>query len=206
MIKALILDLDDTIFPTSSIDPVVVKPFLDALEAHNDTLTIEDLNKAREALWKRPFHVVAKEYRFSEAMIEKSLEALNKVEFTFQLQPYQDYPILQQVQLEKILVTTGITKLQKAKIESLRIQEHFKEIIIDDPSLETGGKRRVFESILQKYRYRPEEVLVIGDNAESEIRAGRELGIPYLLIDRTGKSQKQEREIRSFSEVLEYLQ
>ena len=68
-----------------------------------------------------------------------------------------------------------------AKIESLGISGDFKEIIIDDPTVEAGGKLRIFKSILERYGYQSEELLVIGDNAESEIKAGRSLGMHILL-------------------------
>ncbi|XHR97354.1 HAD hydrolase-like protein [Mucilaginibacter sp. UC70_90] len=37
--------------------------------------------------------------------------------------------------------------------------------------------------ILEKYDYKPEDVLVIGDDPESEIKAASELGIDTFLYD-----------------------
>jgi putative hydrolase of the HAD superfamily len=39
--------------------------------------------------------------------------------------------------------------------------------------------------IMNKYHYAPHEVLVIGDDPDSEIRAANELGIDTVLYDRT---------------------
>lgn len=205
MLKALILDLDDTIFPTNSIDPLIVKPFFDALEANNDVLSADKIEEAKGALWQRPFHVVAASYGFSQSMITKSLEALNQLHFDFDICTYQDYEHLKKLKLPKFLVTTGITKLQLAKIDSLGLQNDFEEIIIDDPTLTSGGKVAAFRTIMQKYQYQANELLVIGDNPESEIKAGRELGIPTLLIARKEMAQKQENTIKSFEEVLYLL-
>ena len=184
MIKALILDLDDTIFPTNSIDPLIVKPFFDCLEEFNDVLSKEEFEDAKVELWKRPFHVVAKDFGFSNNMISRSLEVLNSLEFSLSIEPYDDYKYLKKIKLDKFLVTTGITKLQIAKIDCLKLKSDFNEVIIDDPTLSDGGKAEAFTNIMQKYNYLPEELLVIGDNPDSEIKAGTELGINTLLIDR----------------------
>ena len=54
MVKALILDLDYTIFTPKSIDPKVIKPFFDVLKETNDVLTKEDLDKAIEEIHYKP--------------------------------------------------------------------------------------------------------------------------------------------------------
>lgn len=201
MIKALILDLDDTIFSTSSIDPQLVKPFFDSLKDHNDVLSVEDMDKAIAALWQRPFHVVARQWGFSQHMIDKSLEVLNQLEFRLDIRPYEDYEQLKHMPMEKFLVTTGMTKLQEAKIDALGLRGDFREIIIDDPTRDSGGKVAAFNTIMQKYDYRPEELLVIGDNPDSEIKAGKALGIPTRLIDRREGAILAEHSIRTFTEL-----
>lgn len=205
MIKALILDLDDTIFPTSSIDPQLVKPFFDSLERNNDVLSDVALRNAMADLWRRPFHVVAKAYGFSQHMIDQSLETLNSLEFSFDIHPYEDYTYLKALPLTKFLVTTGMTKLQEAKIQALGLENDFEEILIDDPMLRAGGKEKAFSNIMQKYSYQPHELLVIGDNPDSEIRAAIALGIPARLIDRNPDIDPSEHCMRSFQELVTSL-
>ena len=201
-VKALIIDLDDTIFPTGSIDKNLMRPFFDKLEEANDVLSREDFAKAKEALWKRPFHEVAASFAFSDKMISEGLETLNVIEFNLQINPFDDYKDLQAVDREKYLVTTGIKKLQRAKIESLGISGDFKEIIIDDPTVEAGGKLRIFKSILERYGYQSEELLVREDNPKSEIKAGRSLGMHILLINRNEEENSEGNDwIKSFSEI-----
>lgn len=205
MIRALILDLDDTIFPTASIDSIIVKPFFDSLEEHNDVLGPEAMAGAKADLWRKPFYVVASEYGFSGKMIQRSLEVLNKLDFELNIRPYVDYHELKGLKQDKFLVTTGFTKLQKAKIEGLGIGRDFKEILIDDPSILPGGKVRVFQLIMEKYGYLPEELLVIGDNPDSEIQAAKILGIPAILIDRKGGILSDREVIISFNELASKL-
>ena len=42
----------------------------------------------------------------------------------------------------------------------------------------------MFADILQRNDYTPEEVLVVGDDPESEIAAAKALGIPTVLYDK----------------------
>jgi len=45
----------------------------------------------------------------------------------------------------------------------------------------------VFADILKRYNYTAADVLVIGDDPESEIKAATELGIDTFLFDPEGK-------------------
>ena len=65
---------------------------------------------------------------------------------------------------------------------------------------------RIFKSLLERYGYQSEELLVIGDNAESEIKAGRSLGMHTLLINRNEEENSEGNDrIKSFSEIAERL-
>ena len=48
------------------------------------------------------------------------------------------------------------------------------------------GKHSIFAGILDAYRLKPEEVLVVGDNPDSEIEAGNRLGITTVQVLRAG--------------------
>ncbi|MDN5213505.1 HAD family hydrolase [Fulvivirgaceae bacterium BMA12] len=187
MIKALILDLDNTIFLTKSIDKGVINPFFEALKSANDVLRESDLEKCKQALWETPFFEVAKQYNFSKSMIAAGLNALNEIPEGLKIKPYQDYDYLKTLKRIKYLVTTGVTCVQWNKIKSLKIEKDFQEILIDDPFVVMGGKRKLFEGIMEKYGHNPGELLVIGDNPASEISAGKTLGIKTVLIDRSSR-------------------
>ena len=190
MIRALILDLDNTIFLTKLIDKRIISPFFKALKLANNVLTVSDMKKAEAELWETPFFEVAKKYNFSESMIVAGLNVLNEIPEGLKIEPYQDYDYLKALQLNKYLVTSGVSCVQWNKIRSLKIEKDFKEILIDDPFIGTGGKLELFRMIMEKYDYMPGDLLVIGDNPESEISAGKTLGMPTVLIDRSLRYQQ----------------
>jgi putative hydrolase of the HAD superfamily len=84
------------------------------------------------------------------------------------------------------LVTTGFVKLQMSKVIQLGIEHDFKEIIIVDPDVSSKSKKDVFAEIMQKYDYRASELLIIGDDPDSEIKAALALGIDTFLFDPNG--------------------
>tara|TARA_Y100000590_G_scaffold412200_1_gene506933 strand:- start:467 stop:1078 length:612 start_codon:yes stop_codon:yes gene_type:complete len=186
MIKALILDLDDTIYPTKSLGAENFEGFFDLLSRYNDSVSEEDLIRAKHMMWIKPIHVVAREFGFSDQMYEKSMEFFHQPDFRFDIQPFDDFQEILNLELPMFLVTTGPVQLQEPKIDSLKIRHLFEQIIIDDPMNSEGGKTEAFRIILQNHHFELSEVLVIGDNPESEIKAARELGIPTALINRSG--------------------
>ena len=77
--------------------------------------------------------------------------------------------------------------MQESKIRALDIADSFTAIhidAIDEPN--RRGKKALFEQILATHDLRPDEVLVVGDNEDSEIAAGNQLGMRTIQIVRPG--------------------
>jgi putative hydrolase of the HAD superfamily len=65
----------------------------------------------------------------------------------------------------------------------LGIEDDFKHIHIVDPDVSQQTKKDVFAEIMQAHHYTPGNLLVIGDDPESEIKAAKILGIDTFLYD-----------------------
>jgi putative hydrolase of the HAD superfamily len=105
-------------------------------------------------------------------------------------------------------VTTGFRRLQESKIRALGLTQFFESIhvdAIDEP--ERCGKQKLFELILSTHRFRPMEVLVVGDSADAEIEAGNRLGIRTVQTLRPGVSRADNADfhIHSFAELRKLL-
>ena len=81
----------------------------------------------------------------------------------------------------------------------LDLEKDFSEIHIVDPQLSTQTKKDVFAEILKRHHYSAAEVLVIGDDPESEIKAARELGIETFLFDPENKHPDAETTFKALS-------
>lgn len=185
---AIIYDLDDTLFPTSSMPRSVFDPFFEAIVAANhNTLQSNALEKALGELWKRPLDVVAKTYGFSPQMVNAGHHALETMEMDLDIQPFEDFPVIKQIEGLRFLVTTGLTKLQRAKIAALFSDGDFTGIYIDDPfAANRQGKKELFQHIASTYQLPTDKIWVVGDNPDSEIRAGKELHMRTVQILRPG--------------------
>lgn len=182
--KALIFDLDDTIYDTKS---VVDQMYVELFALLKGKVTVDVLERIREDILTTSFHVIADRYALDKGLKHDGLELCLNMDYDGPMVPFKDYGLTKGNSAERFLVTAGYTKLQKSKIRQLWIEKDFKEIFIPDPYTSDQTKTDVFRDILNKYHYDPSQVLVIGDNPETEIAAGKELGIETYLYDYEGK-------------------
>ncbi|MGH7703534.1 MAG: HAD family hydrolase [Gemmatimonadales bacterium] len=196
MIKALICDLDNTLFATDGISAEVVQPVIDALLAANigvDAVGVEALYRAIDDCWHRPFDLVAQEYGLSDRLRAAWHSASASLRVTEPLTPYADVPTLALLPLTRFLVTSGYRRFQESKISALGISHLFERVYIDAlDDLNRQGKERIFRGILGRHGWAPAEVLVLGDSAESELAAGRRLGMPTIQVLRRGVTRAAE--------------
>jgi len=183
MKRALILDLDNTIYPVSSIAENIFPPIFKWLDENSDGMDPGDLSKAKDELTHRHYHLVADKYNFSPTLRIKGINLLKELSYELPMKPFEDYQHIRTSGLTKFLVTTGFTKLQWSKVKMLDIEADFAEIHIGDPEISNQTKKDVFADILKRHQYSADEVLVIGDDPESEIKAATDLGIETFLFD-----------------------
>lgn len=184
-ISTLILDLDDTIFPTRSISPAHFRELFDSMEFEKYGYSGTTTRQIIADLWRLPMADVAQMYKFPEELVRRYHTTASRTDFQFDISPYADYSHLLKLTYHRHLVTTGTTPVQEKKIDALGIRGDFGRIIINDPYIFDGGKLHCFETILREEKLEREEVLVIGDNPDSEIAAAIQANLPYLIIDRS---------------------
>jgi len=63
----------------------------------------------------------------------------------------------------------------------LGISDDFEEVHVVDVSV--SNKKQAFINLIEKHNLNKNEILIIGDDAESEIKFGLELGIETFLLD-----------------------
>lgn len=183
MKRAFILDLDNTIYPVSSISENLFQQLFDLLSEFEDSLSYDVLLLAKDELTRKHFHLVADKYNFSPELKSRGIHLLNNMEYSLPMQTFEEYSFVRDVAIDKYLVTLGFTKLQQSKVKMLGIGDDMKEVHIVDPEVSSLTKKDVFADIMQRHGYKTEEVLVIGDDPGSEIKAATELGIDTFLFD-----------------------
>lgn len=210
MKKALILDLDNTIYPVSSIANHLFAELFATLDHYVELINSDDpdrVSKIKHEMTRRPFQHIADEFRLDEEVRDKMVGLLKNMTYDLPMQPYNDYQHVRSIPLDKFLVTTGFSKLQWSKVKMLGIEDDFKHIHIVDPDISQKTKKDVFAEIMQIHNYRPEDLLVIGDDPESEIKAAKALGIDTFLYDPLDNHPQAEVSFRSgnLQDVLKLL-
>jgi putative hydrolase of the HAD superfamily len=209
MIKALIFDLDSCLAAADEVGDTLFAPAFHAIRSANDGHVSEERLRAAFAdCWRFPFDFIADKYGFSPAMRLAGFAAFSQVEVRQPMRGYGDLAVLAEIPAKLFLVTSGFRRLQESKIRALGIGHLFTEVHIDaiDES-RPKGKLQTFEAILETHRLTPQEILVVGDNPDSEIAAGNWLGMTTLQILRPGvpASPAATHHIRILAELKRFL-
>lgn len=201
----LFVDLDNTIYPVSSIGDALFQPVLEIIR--KDPLLLDQLDAIKMDMMRRPFQKVAKEFNFSALFTQKILDQLEQTECTSPMHPFEDYAMLKALPQDKFLITTGFTKMQQSKVRLLQIKDDFKEIHIVDPQRSNLTKKDVFQDLINRHELLKASILVLGDDPNSELKAASELDIDTVLFDRIGRypSYSDAPRITHFSELSSYL-
>jgi FMN phosphatase YigB (HAD superfamily) len=188
MIRAIIFDLDNCLSAADEVGRELMEPVFAAIrEANRGKLTDEALDRAFADCWRIPLDVIAEEHGFSKEMLDAGWKVSVGLEVKSPMRGYDDLRGLKDLPVQRFLVTSGFRRLQESKIEALGFRELFTGIFvdaIDEPNRK--GKIGWFREILSRHALKPEEVLVVGDNPDSEIEAGNNLGATTVQILREG--------------------
>lgn len=206
----LILDLDDTLFETKTIERHHVAPAIDAFISR--ALSYYDAKKIDsilEDLWKLPFDAVSSKYAFNDSLNQLFISKINSLEYKLDILPFEDVHFMKDIKANKVLVTTGFRKLQHAKIDALGLASLFEEVLIDaidDPNRKY--KKGVFEELMNQQAHLNKRVLVLGDNPLSELKAGRELGLTTIQVAKFDqpKSEYADHYITHFRELRQLVE
>jgi len=205
MTKGIIFDLDSCLSPADETGQQLFAPaFVAIANANQSSHSASVLQNAFADMWRLPFDFVAEKYGFTPAMKAAGWQVLAQLEVATPMVGYGDLTVLQELHGLKFIVTSGFRRLQESKIRALGIAPLFTAIYID--AIDQPGyrwKQKIFEDILHDYSLQPDQVLVVGDNHDSEIAAGVRLGIRTVQTLRPGvpRSPAATHHIRTLREL-----
>jgi putative hydrolase of the HAD superfamily len=207
--QTLIFDLDNCLAAADEPGRSLLQPVFSAVRAANHgTLPEYELQAAFEDLWGQSFDIVAERRGFSDKMREAGWRAFLGLEVRTPMHGYGDLDLLPRLGRRRFLVTTGFRRLQESKVRALGIGPMFERVVIDAVE-EPGhrGKEGIFADLVDEFGLDRDQVLVVGDNPESELAAGRRLGLRPVQIVRPGVTASAEYErVDGLAELSERLQ
>ena len=198
-LRAIIVDLDNTVFPSATIPYRVLAPAIEALRSANTgPRALDDalVAKVIAESWTTAFDSVATKYHLSPEIQNAWTRAMSTIRLIEKIEPFADVWALSRIPALRALVTTGYRIFQESKVAALDVQDLFDEIHID--ALDDGharlGKRAIFEGICRRHGIKPRDVLVAGDDPQSELRVGATLGMRTVQVLRSGVSSSADCE------------
>lgn len=209
MTTACIFDLDNCLAAASEVGEELYQPAFDAIrEANHGTLSPDALARAFHDCWRHPLDWVAAQHGFSDEMLAAGWKVFAHLEIQKPMQGYGDLHLLREVPVPQFLVTSGFRRLQESKVRALNVASCFAAIhvdAIDEPGRK--GKQGLFAMIANDFKLEPAQVVVVGDNPDSEIQAGTRLGMRTVQILRPGvpRGDNAGHYIRNLTELLPLL-
>jgi len=194
-IKAIIFDLDDTLYDFSNKiwSKVMGKSLgimiknglaMDFDKAFSLALSLGDTLSTKELLEK----IVRESGSSDKRLVETGL--INYYNFALQedlakfIKPFPDaIPTLESLKkrYKLILLTAGFKEAQLRKIKILNFKKFFDLIIISNLK-KTSDKTKCFRDALKKFGLKPEETISVGDKINEEIKISNSLGIKTVRI------------------------
>ena len=206
--RAIIFDLDNCLAPSDEPGRDLLEPVFRAVrDTNRGRLSEEELQVAFDECWVRAFDAVAREHGFSDEMREAGWREFARVEVTVPMRGYGDLDVLPQLGHRRFLVTSGFRRLQESKVHALGIADVFDEVVIDALD-EPGrrGKERVFADLLARHCLDRTDVLVVGDDPDSELASARKLGIRAVQTVRPGIEPASDlQHVRDLGELRDLL-
>jgi len=191
MIKAVLFDLDDTLFDcTGSLAEAARRRAAQALvdaglpcsaeEAYQLQLEIQRVHGPRCNVFER----IAERYQRGESLVHTALEAYNSDEVAG-IELFEDVvPTLTQLKKDGYrlgLLTTGVYRRQQRKIELLGLRPYFDLIEVNDS--DRGLMTHLcFQHVVEELGVRGDQGVVVGDRVYSELRIGKSFGMTTVQM------------------------
>lgn len=174
MIKIIVFDLDNTLFDTYGQLGVKV------LDKMIERMKKAGLNQEQEKFMRKKyiqtgFRTLANHLGLSDEIRQIGMSTYIDMDLS-QIKPFDDVELIKEFKQKKILVTSGVQEVQSEKIRILGVTDLFDEVIID-PVGSSESRQEIFSNLFIKHKLKPEEAMVVGDNADAEIAAGKKLGM-----------------------------
>ncbi len=187
-IKAIIFDLDDTLYDCSGTLVLKGKKLAAKIISKTIKCSEEEALKLQMEIEGRlgPKADIAGEisslYNLQEDFCKEITNTINTLEVDGAVlfpDTMDSINELKRLGYKLFLVTFGKRKMQKKKINTLGLERAFDEIVITE---NPQGKEKCFREIITKYGLEPEQVLCVGDKIKDEIEVGRKLGMSTALM------------------------
>jgi len=206
LIKAILFDIDNTLFPSGEFAELARRNAINAMiEAGLDADATETYAKLKKIIKKygpnypKHFNALLRELsmRNDPKIIAAGIVAYHQAKAS--IFPYPDVPKtiiqLREKGYRICVASEGRALKQWDKLIRLGLHNIFHDVFVTSRKSE-----KFYRSVLTKLKLKPQEIMMVGDSIEKDIRPARKLGITTVLVS-SHPSKEGDYRINKISEL-----
>lgn len=215
MIRFILFDIDNTLYPSAEFAALARKNAIQAMIRIG-------LNKKKEELEKMLYKKIKEkgsnyEHHFDEIL--KELKIKNKERYVaaaiaayhdtkITILPYPEVPqvllALRDMGIKLYVATEGKKIKQWDKLIRLGLEQYFEDVFV--VSEKEGGKNVYFyKKIIKKIKADPKECMMVGDKEEKDILPAKKAGLLTFRILKEGEKTKADFSGENLKKILEIV-
>lgn len=223
MIKAVLIDIDDTIF---DFEKCSKNSFLKTLEKFNLKFKEEDFsyfNKVNDILWtkqklgeiniKKVF--IKRDYlmgKYFNLNIEKGLFNDLFVKFLYDeiemVDGIEDLLLYLSDKYKIFTASNGIFKMQENRLKKSNLDKYFDKIFVSDKIGYEKPDKKFFQKIMYLTKFSNDDLIMIGDSIKSDIIGAKISKIKSIYFNKDGKKISDKSftyQVKNLSEIKKIL-
>lgn len=223
MIKAVLIDIDDTIF---DFEKCSKNSFLKTLEKFNLKFKEEDFsyfNKVNDILWtkqklgeiniKEVF--IKRDYlmdKYFNLDIEKGLFNDLFVKFLYDeiemVDGIEDLLLYLSDKYKIFTASNGIYKMQENRLKKSNLDKYFDKIFVSDKIGFEKPDKKFFQKIMDLTKFSNDDLIMIGDSIKSDIIGAKNSKIKSIYFNKDGKKISDKNftyQVKNLSEIKKIL-
>ena len=191
-IKAIIFDLDDTLYDCSGTLVVrgrrqVAKTIARLINSSEEAayqlqLDMEEKYGVKANIYEK----IVSHYHLPGTYAQELLEEFVHVDIS-DITVFPDV-IDTMIQLKgrgyrMVLVTSGVEEIQRKKIDVLGLNNRYFDDIVITERNKGQSKKACFQEIMKRYDLQPKEFVCVGDKIDDELTASKSLGMVTVIFE-----------------------
>lgn len=223
MIKAVLIDIDDTIFDFEKCSKNAFKKTLEKLDLSYKEKDFLYFNEVNDILWNKQ---KLGKININEVFIERSIMMSKYFELDIEKEIFNDlfveflYDEIEMVdEIEELLsylsnkyqiyaASNGIYDMQINRLKKSNLDKYFKDIFVSDKMSYEKPDKRFFEKIISITKYSNKNLIMIGDSIKSDIIGAKNTGIKSIYFNKGNKKISDKDftyQVKKLSEIKKIL-
>lgn len=223
MIKAVLIDIDDTIFDFEKCSKNAFKKTLKKLDLFYEEKDFSYFNKVNDILWTKQ---KLGELNINQVFIERSnmmskyfgldieKEIFNNLFVEFL---YDEIEIVDEIEdllsylsnkYQIFAASNGVYDMQVNRLKKSNLDKYFDEIFVSDKIGFEKPDKRFFQKIMDITKYSNKDLIMIGDSIKSDIIGAKNSNIKSIYFNKENKKNSDKNftyQVKNLSEIKKIL-